>query len=99
MPCSLNFIHQGDLIMQYIITKYLPATDSKGGRIKAKASCAPQSLTIPYDHALDIEQAHAKAAMQLAGELDWLGEYAAGGNETGYVFAFIGGSNTYTTGV
>jgi len=83
--------------MQYISTKYLPATDTKGGRIKAKASSAPHSLIIPYDHSLDVEQAHAKAAMQLAAKLDWQGEYAAGGNDTGYVFAFIGGSNLYAS--
>ena len=84
--------------MQYIITKYLSATDTKGERIKAKASSAPYSITIPYDHSLDVEQAHAKAAMQLAAKLNWRGEYAAGGNDTGYIFAFIGGSNLYTTG-
>jgi len=83
--------------MQYISTKYLPATDTKGERIKAKASSAPHSITIFYDHSLDVEQAHAKAAMQLAANLDWRGEYAAGGNDTGYVFAFIGNSNLYTT--
>ena len=84
--------------MQYIHTKYLPPTDNKGGRVKAKASSASESLTIAYDHSIDCEQAHAKAAMLLATKLDWRGEYAAGGNDTGYVFAFIGNSNTYTTG-
>jgi hypothetical protein len=84
--------------MQYIHTKYLPPTDNKGGRVKAKASSASGSLTIAYDHFLDCEQAHAKAAMLLATKLDWRGKYAAGGNDTGYVFAFIGNSNTYTTG-
>ena len=84
--------------MQYIHTKYLPPTDNKWGRVKAKASSASESLTIAYDHSLDCEQAHAKAAMLLANKLDWRGEYAAGGNDTGYVFAFINGSNTYTTG-
>lgn len=83
--------------MQYIQTKYLSATDTKGSRIKAKASFCPDSLTIPYDYSLDCEQAHAKAAMQLAKKLDWKGEYAAGGNDSGYVFALIGKSNTYTT--
>ena len=83
--------------MQYINTKYLRPTNTLGGRIKAKASSADQTLTIAYDHALDCEQAHAKAAMMLANLLDWKGEYAAGGNDTGYVFAFIGGSNTYST--
>jgi hypothetical protein len=84
--------------MQYIHTKYLQPTDTKWGRIKAKASSANQSITIAYDHSLDCEQAHAKAAMLLATKLDWRGKYAAGGNDTGYVFAFIGNSNTYTTG-
>ena len=84
--------------MQYIQTKYLQPTNTKGGRIKAKASSAPHSITIAYDHSLDCEQAHAKAAMQLAAKLDWRGEYAAGGNDNGYVFAFIGNSNLYATG-
>jgi len=84
--------------MQYIQTKYLSPTNNHGGRIKAKASAAHESLTIAYDHALDVEQAHAKAAMALAAKLEWNGEYAAGGNETGYVFAFIGNSNLYATG-
>ena len=83
--------------MQYIETKYLPPTNHKGGRVKAKASSAPGSVTITYDHSLDIEQAHAKAAMALAAKLDWRGEYAAGGNDRGYVFAFIGHSNLYAT--
>ena len=85
------------LIMQYISTKYLSATDTKGSRIKAKASYSNESLTIPYDYSLDCEQAHAKAAMQLATKLEWNGEYASGGNDSGYVFALIGNSNTYST--
>ena len=83
--------------MQYITTKYLQPTDTKGGRIKASTSYANESLTIAYDHSLDTEQAHAKAAMQLAAKLEWNGEYAAGGNQSGYVFAFISHSNVYNT--
>jgi hypothetical protein len=83
--------------MQYISTKYLSATNTKGSRIKAKASSASESITIAYDYSLDCEQAHAKAAMQLANKLDWKGEYSAGGNDTGYVFTFIGSSNLYST--
>ena len=80
--------------MQYIKTKFLPNTN----RIKAQASSSNEAITLAYDYSLDCEQAHAKAAMQLAKKLDWAGEYAAGGNDTGYIFAFIGGSNLYTTG-
>ena len=83
--------------MQYITTKYLSPTNTLGGRVKAKASSASQSITISYDHSLDCEQAHAKAAMLLAEKLDWKGEYAAGGNESGYVFALIGHANVYST--
>jgi len=83
--------------MQYITTKYLQPTDTKGGRIKASISYGNDSLTIAYDHSLDCEQAHAKAAMLLADKLDWKGEYAAGGNESGYVFALIGHANVYST--
>ena len=81
--------------MQYIQTKFMPNSN----KVKAKASFSNESLIIAYDHSVDVEQAHAKAAMQLAKKLDWNGEYAAGGNESGYVFAFIGNSNTYTTEV
>ena len=83
--------------MQYISTKFLSATNTKGSRIKAKASSASESITIAYDYSLDCEQAHAKAAMKLANKLDWKGEYSAGGNDTGYVFTFIGSSNLYST--
>lgn len=83
--------------MQYISTKYLSATNTKGSRIKAQASSASESITIAYDYSLDCEQAHAKAAMLLANKLDWKGEYAAGGNDNGYVFAYIGNSNLYST--
>jgi hypothetical protein len=83
--------------MQYISTKFLSATNTKGSRIKAQASFVKESITISYDHSLDCEQAHAKAAMQLARKLDWKGEYSSGGNDSGYVFTFIGSSNLYST--
>jgi hypothetical protein len=85
--------------MQYITTKYLSPTNNKGGRIKASTSYANESLTIAYDYSLDCEQAHAKAAMELARKLEWNGEYAAGGNESGYVFVFCGMSNMYGTDI
>jgi hypothetical protein len=88
---------QGEYIMQYITTKYLSPTNTKGGRIKASTSYGNESLTIAYDHSLDVEQAHAKAAMMLADKLDWQGEYACGGNDSGYVFALIGHCNVYST--
>ena len=45
--------------MQAILTKYLPATNTRGSRIKA--SCERGSITISYDSALDSESAHIAA--------------------------------------
>lgn len=55
--------------MQAIKTKYLPATNFKGSRIKA--SCEAGSLTIPYPYELTIERVHAFAAMELCNKLGW----------------------------
>jgi len=85
--------------MQYIQTKFLPASNTKGSRIKATTSFGNDSITIAYDYSLDTEQAHAKAAMKLARKLEWNGEYAAGGNDSGYVFVFCGMSNMYGTDI
>ena len=83
--------------MQYIHTKFLAPTNHKGARIKASSSSDGKSIIRSYDYSLDCEQSHGAVAMELARELDWSGEYAAGGNDTGYVFAFIGSSNLYST--
>ena len=49
--------------MQSIQTKYLPATDSKGSRIKAK--CARGSITIPLDYGLSGDETHRAAVYAL----------------------------------
>lgn len=49
--------------MQAIITKYLPATDTKGTRIKA--SCTRGSVIVPWDYAESSERNHALAACEL----------------------------------
>lgn len=58
--------------MQAIITKYLPATDYKGSRIKA--TCEAGSITIGYPHEVSSGQAcHRVAAEKLAAKLGWIG--------------------------
>ncbi len=52
-----------DKTMQAIQTKYLPATNSRGSRIKA--SCERGSLTIPYPHELSGDEVHREAVRQL----------------------------------
>lgn len=82
--------------MQAITTKYLPATNTKGSRIKA--SCEAGSVTVSFDHTGTIEQAHAKAAITLIAKLGWHGEYTCAGDRNGcYYFAeIVRGTNVYT---
>ena len=49
--------------MQAIHSKYLPATYSKGSRIKA--TCERGSLTIPYPHEKSGDEVHREAVRQL----------------------------------
>jgi hypothetical protein len=49
--------------MQAIHTKYLPATDSNGSRIKAK--CARGSITIPFSYELIGDETHRAAVHAL----------------------------------
>lgn len=51
--------------MQAIHTKFIPASNTRGSRVKAYTYDG-RSVTISYDHALDNEQAHFKAARAFA---------------------------------
>jgi hypothetical protein len=79
-------------ITQAIETKYLGPTNTRGGRIKARAWSS--SLTVPYDHALNPEDNHRAAADALRAKLGWEGTFAQGGhpNGCGYVFVNVEGA-------
>ena len=49
--------------MQAIETKYIPASNYRGSRIKA--TCERGSITVSYDDALNGEEAHIAAAQAL----------------------------------
>jgi hypothetical protein len=49
--------------MQAIHSKHLPATNSRGSRIKA--TCERGSITIPYPHDLSGDKCHREAVHQL----------------------------------
>ncbi len=49
--------------MQAITTKFIPASNCKGSRIKAK--CERGSITIDYPHDCTGDEAHARAAQAL----------------------------------
>src|SRR4029077_1833210 len=71
---------------QAIVTKYLPATNVKGSRIKATAAAG--SVTLHIDHALDIEADHIRTAKALASKFAWGGQWFMGGmpDDSGYCF-------------
>ncbi len=86
---------------QAISTKYLPATNTRGSRIKA--SCDRGSVTVPYPHELSGADCHAVAvdallrrfAAEDGNDKSWgtLANYAVGSTATGYVFVNVGDSN------
>lgn len=74
--------------MKSIATKFLPATNFRGSRIKASAEgVAP--LTISYPH--DSSEPHATAARALAQRMGWHGTMIEGGaaDGKGSVFVFV----------
>jgi hypothetical protein len=75
------------VVTQAIETKYLGATNTKNGRIKAMAWAG--SVTLPYDHELSVEKNHKKAAFALLLKLRWNGKYAQGGNIKGDGYYFV----------
>lgn len=75
--------------MKAIVTKYLGPTNSRGSRIKASAE-GVKSITISYDHALNIDDLYRKAAQALADKYQWKGKLVAGQLPDGRcVFCFV----------
>jgi hypothetical protein len=78
--------------MQTISTKFIPASNCKGSRIKATQSGwsnrAGGSVTISYPHEYSNAEAHWQAAKALAIKLGWLDEFVCGSTPDGYVFVF-----------
>jgi hypothetical protein len=60
---------EGEKEMQAIVTKYLPATNIRGSRVKA--SCAAKSIIRHWDSALNADQNHMAVAKELATMLGW----------------------------
>lgn len=79
-------------IRQAIVTKFLGPTNFRGSRIKATA--AARSITVEWPHALNIEEAHAFAASQLAEKLRWHGQWFGGGMPAGTGYCFVLADNT-----
>ena len=62
--------------MKAIRTKFLGATNFKGSRIRA--SVEGLSVTTSYDHALNIDDMHRKAAQALCDKRGWSKDFVSG---------------------
>ena len=67
--------------MQAIVTKYLPATNVKGSRIKA--TCQGGSVTLSWDDSMNTDMNHRTAAFALASKMQWDGNWISGGLPSG----------------
>lgn len=75
---------------QYIVTKYLGPTNTRGSRVKAVASgSAPDhkmEITVGWNHRHGCDENHRLAAMALAKKLGWAGRWIAGGGNAGNIY-------------
>ena len=75
--------------MQAIETKYLGATNYKGSRIKATHQGNAHSVTLGYNHALNLDENHHECAKALMRKLKWEGEMHGGGTKCGMAWGFV----------
>lgn len=83
------------MTFQAILSKYIPATNTRGSRIKAW--CERGSITIPYPHDLTGAACHRAAVDALLSkfraedgvECSWSRPYVTGGTADGYAHVFI----------
>lgn len=64
--------------MQSILTKYMPATNTKPSRIKAWTSGGAKTIVRSYQHELSTDDEHMRVAQELAGIMGWSGEFIEG---------------------
>ena len=67
--------------MQAIETEYRGPTNTRGSRIIARAQAV--RISVPYDHALSIQENHDRAASELARQRGWAGVWVGGGSPSG----------------
>jgi hypothetical protein len=73
----------------FITTIYMPATNTKGSRIKAiLGSDKKVSITIAYDYSFSREYLHTESAIKLADKLGWDGTLVGGWHGEDMVFLF-----------
>ena len=71
--------------MVAILTKWFGPTNYRGSRVKAYTETGI-SITISWDHALNVEGNHKAAATALADRQGWKGRWVGGPTKVGYAF-------------
>jgi hypothetical protein len=74
---------------QAIETKWIGPTNYRQGRVKA-TSGSGLTLTVNWEHALDVFGNHRRAALALAAKLGWDGPWVGGATRAGYCFVDAG---------
>lgn len=72
---------------QAVTTKFLPATNILGSRVKATA--VGGSVTLSWDHTLSSEHNHAAAAKKLIEQQGWPGAWHIGALPYSPGYAFV----------
>lgn len=79
---------------QAIQTIYCGPTNHRGARIMAK--CAARTIVVEWEHGLDPQGNHKRAAEALASRLQWAGEWHGGFDRDGRgVFVVVDESSTF----
>jgi hypothetical protein len=72
---------------QAIVTKFHGPTNHRAARVKATADAG--SVTLAWDHRLNVEDNHRAAALALASRYGWPTDMIGGGLPgSGYVFVY-----------
>lgn len=76
---------------QAITTKFMPATNTRGSRIKVSYAGGKKFIYVSWDHALNVEENHKAAARVLIKKLDWVDRnwYVGTCADSGYVFVQV----------
>lgn len=75
--------------MQSITTKYIPATNFRGSRVKA-TTASGQSIILSWADNLDTEENHDRAAIALCRKMKWTPcKLVSGSSKVGNVYVII----------
>ncbi len=75
------------MVRQAITTKYIPQTNTREARIRARAAAG--SIIVNWQSGHNVEENHRMAALQFAQKFDWIGTWYQGSLVDGTGYAFV----------